>query len=221
MTALLLALPLAAATLFQPVPAETTFAVVTRKAGIASGLSHDHLVIAPPASTIATLNVDTAALELGHFAVTIKANALTIDEPADHQKWSKRLRELGAMDEDFKEIEAAERKEIRADMLGADQLDVVKFPEIAAEVLSLAKTTGKIGSVASTHTANVKFTIHGKSVTKSVPAIIKMNGDVLDVESLAQAQLTEFGIEPVSIMLGAIQVRDAFAIYVRFTAKNP
>ena len=105
---------------FQVDLAHSTFAVLTRKAGVAAGFAHDHLITAPkaavklsfdpadPAATRATLDVEVASLE--------------IDPPGPRSRLKARLHELGIGPVDLPSIPASDRKKVREAALGKSQL---------------------------------------------------------------------------------------------------
>ena len=200
------------------VPSDGIFAVVLHRGGAASFLSHNHLITAAAKDSKVDLYVDPDHIEASTFRASINAQNLVVDDPAAHTQWIKRIRELDILDEDFKTLSPDDRIEVKTHMLGADQLDAAKFPTIEGELVQLTKNADKKDPSSFTHTAKLRLTVHGQTREVPVLANVALDGKTLSVEATGTADLNDFGITPVSIMLGAIQVLPNFHIYANFHA---
>lgn len=202
--------------------------MLTHKAGIAARLAHDHLVVAR--NPRCELDFDPAAPETAKLSVTAPVLALEIDATEERAKHQERLTLLGALTEPFKPVDAGDREKIRASMLAPKQLFAERFPEVKAELLALAQRGANDGAgggpesarVALGWNATLKIEIRGMVVEKSVPVRFELvdgaGGQELHAELLGELRFTEFGIEPYSAVLGAVQVDDLFHLWVDLVA---
>ena len=196
-------------------PEQNAFLLITHRGGVAKGLAHNHVVFAKKSEVTLTT---AATIEEGKFLVKIPAGDLDTDSAAVTNKWFPRIKAAGILEEMPGEVSESDRNKIRKDMLGSDQLDIEKFPEITAEVLSLSPKPRKAAQIDATHDAQVRVTIRGRAIVRAIPARVMMTGNSLNVEAFGQFKFTEFNIKPVSLMFGAIQNKDDIDIYVNFTA---
>ena len=207
---------------------QSTFAVVTRKAGLASALAHHHFIYAKGYSIKVESGESTRAPVSAR--VVFDAEALMVDDPAAIDPASSRLMEWGVDHAKFSELSDSDRKTIREGMLAEGQLWAQKFPRIEAVASDFKQRAGKVGSIETTHEAQFVFTIRGRSVTKTVPLrIVPMPGAGVPagaaveasergpflIEGLTTARFTEFGFEPYSGFLGAVRNDDTFHFYLR------
>jgi hypothetical protein len=197
----------------------STFAVLTHRAGLASGLAHDHLVVARGATV--TVAFDPAAPESAQLAFSAPVLSLDVDPSAERGRLGPRLRELGALDRDLPAVEEDDRAKVRKAMLAPGQLHVERYPRVEAALAGLERRGGEGARVALGWNARVRVTVHGKTVEKAVPARWEVQDGTLTAEALGEFRFTEFGIEPYSAMLGAVQNADAFHVYVSLVAKAP
>ena len=132
------------------------------------------------------------------------------------------LTDLGLIDDDteLSEIDQSDRTKIQDKMLSPDQLDAAKFPTISAELVGLKPAKGRIGKIQQTHTASVEFTIHGTKKLVECPAAIEMSGEIIKTWVVADLKFTDFGMEPISAVLGTIRNKDEFRVVVRLIASK-
>jgi hypothetical protein len=198
----------------------STFAVLTHKAGVAAGLGNDHLAVARKPN--AALDFDPAAPEKAKLSVTVPVLALEIDANAERAKHEERLTILGALTEKLRPVDDDDREKIRASMLSPKQLFAERYPEVKAELLSLAPRGAGGGAegarVALGWNAKVRVEVRGKAVEKTVPVRFEVENGVLHGELLGEFHFTEFGIEPYSAALGAVKVADEFHLWVDLVA---
>lgn len=213
-------------------PARSVFAVLTHKAGIGSGLAHDHLVVAPKPTV--KLAFDPASPEATKLDFTVAVDALEIDAPDPRAAWKARFKELGIHSGELPIVSDGDRKKVRAAMLGETQLDSAKFPSIKAEVFGLARrgtaTSGASGASGATQAAGtggesgwnvrLRVVIHGKTIERQLPATWSEKDGTLTAEIFGEFRFREFGIEPYSTMLGAIRNDDRFHLYVNTVARR-
>jgi hypothetical protein len=196
-------------------------AVLTHKAGVGSGLAHDHLVTAPAGAI--ELDFDPAEPEKTRFTLAFRAEELTIDDPAARAAWAKRLAELGAHPGGkLPDVGEGNRRKVREAMLAKGQLDAQGHPEIRVELLAVGPRGGG-GSAASARvalawTAKIRLSVRGRSIEREAALRWEVADGRLTVEALGEARFTELGIEPYSTMLGAIRNDDLFHLFLSLVA---
>ncbi|MCX6106848.1 MAG: YceI family protein [Proteobacteria bacterium] len=210
--------PLAAAQL-HGAEAEGIFSVILHRGGTTYWLAHNHLMVADAREAKIELNVEPTKPEGGEFRVVIDVQKLIVDDGALHQKWNKRIRELAILNEDFIDLSLDDRTKIRSQMLAEDQLSAAMFQEIKAELVNLKSSPSTRGLVSFNYAGVLRMTIRGKAKEIPVQANVHVDGDSLSVEAAGVSDLTDFGITPISIMLGAIKVLPEFEIYANFRTK--
>jgi hypothetical protein len=111
------------------------------------------------------------------------------------------------------ELDAAAVQGTRQNLLGERQLDAVNAPRIIlrSRTIEGAYPEFKI-------TADLAFRTHISSV--AIPVSIKRTGDQLLVSGAFKLAQTSFGMEPFSVMLGALQVQDELEIEFTLVAAS-
>ncbi len=203
--------------------AESTFVVLTKKAGLASAFAHDHVVQAksfdltvfPPQEQ----QTGAGALSLPRqVLLTTKTKDLVVDDPVLGKQLFPRLKALGVTKEPFSELSRSDREGVAESMFSEEQLWAEKFPDISVSADGFVAQPGRLGSLESSHVASFTFRIRGKEVKKQMPLIITQSGGWVTVEGLTSAKFEEFGFEAYSAMLGAVRNQDTFHFY--FSAKG-
>lgn len=168
---------------------------ILHKAGLLRFLGHEHGILARDWS--AEVRWDEDDLAGSSIVVTVQAGSLEIDSPE--------ARAAAAIDPDGPEDE--DLVEIREKMVGPEQLDAGRHPEIRFES-SRIEADGDGGL--RIHGA---LTIRGRERQLEVPARIRREGGDLRVSGELEIEHRDFGIEPVSI--GGV-VKVANEIDIRF-----
>lgn len=209
-------------------PAHSVFAVLTHKAGIGSGLAHDHLVVAPKPTV--KLDFDPASPEATKLTFKVGVEALEVDAPGPRAAWKGRFKELGIHSGELPLVSDSDRGKVRAAMLGESQLNGAKFPEIQAEVLALerrdasasgaSRAGGAAGgaSAAPGWSVRLRLTIRGKTIERQLRATWSEQAGTLTAEIHGELHFKDFGIEPYSTLFGAIRNDDLFHLYVNVVA---
>jgi polyisoprenoid-binding protein YceI len=188
--ALLVALPvLADAQRFSLDLAKSELVVLTRKAGFAAGLAHDHVVRASQAQ--GELTWDPRDPRLTSVQVSVPVNALAVDEP----EVRKRHGESATLSE-------SERTKVSQTMLGAGQLDAQHFPLVRFQSTGV-RPGGKDQLIISG-----ELTLHG--VTRKVSAFARITGEggAPVGDCTFRVRTSDFGIKPFRAAFGAIQNQD-------------
>lgn len=197
-------------------PAESVFAVVVHKAGMAARFAHNHLVY--PGEFTASLSIEGTDLSTAKFDLKFPVAKLVVDAPEGHERWYPRIEKAGILDKPFSRLDAGDRKTIADHMLAKDQLDAEQFPDVSAKVAAVRAAPTTQGRQNYTHLASVEFTVHGKTVKRDCPVSIAMSGGNVTIDAIGLFKFSEFGIKPYSAMLGAVRNSDEFHVFVHAVA---
>ena len=172
-------------------------AIATRKGGVLSfAAGHDHGILASDWS--ANVCYDRENSRGSSVAVSIPTASLRIDTPEARQKAGVKGDPPSAKDVG----------KIQDNMLGPDNLDAQKYPEITF------KTASVTANRAEGFLLSGPLTIRGVTRTISVPVMHKgalFSGDFT-------VKLTDFGIKPESIG-GVVNVKDTIEVRLAFEGK--
>jgi polyisoprenoid-binding protein YceI len=172
-------------------------AVKVFKGGVASALAHDHVVRATRWQ--ATLDASTEPVALS-ADVRVDATALEVDEPD--------ARTRHGLDGTLSD---SDRAQVRASMLGADQLDAARFPEVRFSASQIDRDgdgfrlTGELA-------------LHGAVRRIAVPLDIARDGETCTARGRVRVKQSDFGITPYSAFLGAVRVQDEVEIVFTLVA---
>jgi polyisoprenoid-binding protein YceI len=100
------------------------------------------------------------------------------------------------------QLDEGKRAEVRSRMLGPDVLDTAKFPTITFASTDIDSTAGERWTVSG------RLTIRGVTRVISFP-VTRVNGRY---HGDARIQQRDFGIEPIRIAGGTVQVKDELKI---------
>jgi hypothetical protein len=183
------------ARLFAVDPERTRLLFLVHRAGALGKLGHNHVVSSADETGRAWISQDgkTSGLEL-HLPV----NRFVVDDP-------------GARAESGPDFTAAVLDDARAgtfgNMTGEHVLDAAHYPEVVVRYA---------GATPAREAAPVRvaITIKGQEHAVDVPMVVVTSADEITASGEAKLSQTELGMEPFSIMGGAIAVADE--IVVRF-----
>ena len=212
---LLAAGPAAAATA-EVVPGRSVIAIVTHKAGMASGMAHEHVIAASNYTT--KLEFDPGTPTATRFDFRAQAHDLVVDDPNVREPLFDRLKELGIVSEPFKKITEENRSEVRKSMLGPKQLDAEHFPEISGTILGVEakpKSDDEFPFL-----VKIAFEAHGQRVEREIDARFVETEGGYELEAFGELAFTELGVKPYSAFMGAVRNQDAFHLYVRISASS-
>ena len=183
------------------VPGRCSFVAQLFKDGIGSGFAHDHVVRARTLS--GTVKLDPAAPRASELRIQVDARSLDPDPPALRKAYG------------YKEmLSASDRGKVAANMKGADQLNVKRFPKITFRSTRVApmKKAGR-------YKVEGKLTLRG--VTRKVSMIVKarLSGDTLKGTGQLRIKQSQYGYEPYSAGLGMVKVKDPVTINIYLEAK--
>lgn len=162
-----------------------------RRAGAFARFGHDHVV----ASHDVKGYVSPAE---GIADLVIRLDQLAVDEAA--------LRAQAGFDtQPTPDDIAGTRRNMLAKVLEAD-----RYPYALVHIV-------RVGDAAS---LQVSITLHGQTRTYDVPAVIDKTPDGMVVSGAMQFKQSDFGIEPYSVLNGALRVQDSLDLRFRVVGKE-
>lgn len=163
-------------------PTASTVTVHVKKAGLFRTFGDEHEVRAPLTSG-AVDDGPTATVD-----IAIDASRLQVLDPG---------------------LSPADRDQVQTRMLGADVLDVSRFPQIRLKSTSVDRTAGGWNVTG-------QLTLHGETH----PIVVTVTNDHGRYRGTATLKQTAFGMKPVSVAGGAVTVRDEVSIDFNITTRS-
>lgn len=164
-------------------PARSILVIEVRRAGALARLGHDHVV----ASHDVRGYVAPAS---GRSDLYVQLDRFAVDEPE--------LRAQAGFDTQPDEEDiAATRRNMLAKVLAADRYPFALINVTRADAVENGTTT-----------LRVAITLHGATHAYDIPAEIRTDTDEANVSGRLMLNQSDFGIVPLSILGGAIQVQD-------------
>jgi hypothetical protein len=173
------------------------------RAGSLARLGHDHVIAARAIHGYALLPADLAQARADLY---VALDTLSVDEPA--------LRAQAGL---TTTPSAADIEGTRTNML-VRTLDSAHYPYLA---IRLSSPQGTLPAP----TLNTEITLHGTTRTLPLTVTLDAAGDLLRATGQFSIHQTDFGIAPMSVLGGALQVRDQvdidFEIYAERLRELP
>ena len=163
-------------------------------------LGHNHVMTGRVRGEI---SVSETAAASG-FRLEIPVESFAVDLPLPRS-------EEGA--EFSAEVSDRARQGTRKNMLGADLLDALQHPVIRIESLVLNGTRRNPDVIA-------QITLRGVTSELKFPATVLEQNGAITITASFRALQTDLGLQPFSILGGAIRVRDAIDIRVHVLARR-
>jgi hypothetical protein len=157
------------------------------RAGALARLGHNHVISLTQFDGSVTVGSDVADAV---WELSFPVNALVIDDPELRARYG----------EDFESVPREEDKEgTKENMLTDGLLDGANFPEIRLE------GSGVVGSL---DAASLPVSIHmlGRTIEQNFPASISITADSVNVQGEYRMTHADFGLEPFSLLGGAMAV---------------
>lgn len=173
-------------------PASSLVVIEVRRAGALARLGHDHVVASHDMRGY-------VLLDAGRADLYARLDRLVVDEPV--------LRAEAHFDTQPSRSDIAGT---RRNMLGS-VLDAAHYPFARIRV-------ARVDRAGSRATANVSMTLHGETRNLQVPLQTETTADDITISGSLILHQTDFGIVPLSILGGAIQVEDAIDLRFRLHA---
>lgn len=179
---------------FEVDPENSDFAAHTKKAGLLSGLGHDHIIGSSKSKDSAKgfFIIENGQPKSGQ--VEIATSELVVLDTA--------------VDDD-------DRKEILESLRSEKGLSIKKFPKIRFLVESFQQSQGQWIAQGNLH-------LHGVEKPISVPVRIRFAdyGKSAEVVGSFKINQSDFGIEPFSAAMGTIKVADPVLVKIRMLARK-
>jgi polyisoprenoid-binding protein YceI len=179
-------------------PARSEVRILVYRAGPLARLGHNHVLVVRDLAGEVWLPADPAG---ARFSLSFPVAALAVDEPASR-------REEG--EEFASEPSAADIAGTRRNLEGPAVLDAVRYPSLRLDGVAARGPAGLI--------ARARIVVRGHSAELEVPVEIAVAPDELDVRGGFTVLQSALGIEPFSVALGALKVRDDLAVRFRLVA---
>ena len=166
------------------------------KDGFLKAFGHDHLISATQFS--GDVQVNASKMEDSTVSFTADSASLRVIDPGESEK---------------------DRNEVQATMLGAQVLDVARYPKIefSSTAVKVSSSTGGKSELQVTGT----LTLHGVQKPITLPVRVRIADDgtfTCDTEiSLLQS---DFGITPYKAAGGAVRVKDKLTIVFHIVARK-
>jgi len=175
-------------------PVRSLVVIEVHRAGSLARVGHDHVVASHDVQGY-------AAPDRGRADLYVQLGALVVDEPE--------LRAEAHFDTHPSETDIAGTRE---NML-TRVLEVDRYP------FALVSVSGAFAS-AGDPDVDVALTLHGTTHATRIPLRIESQGDEIVVTGSLAVQQTDFGIVPLSILGGAIQVANEVNLRFRVSARR-
>ncbi|MGD8310847.1 MAG: YceI family protein, partial [Chromatiales bacterium] len=188
---------------FTLVPARSEIRIRAYRAGRLARLGHNHVVAAGPLEGDVLLARD---FQTSRFDLRIPVAGLRLDEPALRAQSGEAF---------ATELSAADIAATRRNMLGPDLLDAARHPQLRVQ----GRVVG--GNPAAPRLA-VRVNVRGRWVELEEPvavALERREGSLIASGRFTVRQ-TALGLEPFSVMGGALQVRDALEVEFRLVSRR-
>ncbi len=167
------------------------------RAGLLSGLGHEHLISNRAIS--GTLSMDTRTGQAAaHMSIPVLQ--MVVDDAAEREQAG------------YPAIaDESARTGTRDNMRGADVLDSTRWPEVIID----ARYSGEIGG---NHQVAIILTFRGKPVPLQLPATVTITDGKLMVDSRFNLGHKQLGLQPVSAFGGVIRVAETLEFELHLEA---
>lgn len=185
---------------FSIVSNESLLTVAVRRAGALARVGHNHIIASRSLTGTAWVADDPAR---SSFDIRIPVRELTVDEPE--------LRAL-AGEEFSAPVPDSAREGTRENMLSSSLLDAARFPDIVLRSQRLEQTADGVR-------AHVQATVRDQVNSLVVPLRYTVDGDELHAQGEIALRHSDIGLEPFSVLGGALRVHDEMHVTFRVTAR--
>jgi YceI-like domain len=179
-------------------PARSEVRILVYRTGPLARLGHNHVLVVRDLSGEVWLPADPAG---ARFSLSFPVAALAVDEPAAR-------REEG--EEFASEPSAADVAGTRRNLESPAVLDAARYPALRLDGVAARGPAGLL--------ARARIVVRDHSAELEVPVEIAMAAGELDVGGGFTVLQGALGIEPFSVALGALRVRDDLAVRFRLVA---
>ncbi|MDL5030565.1 YceI family protein [Pelomonas sp. APW6] len=189
-------------------PAGSLLQVLAFRQGALSGLGHNHVVTAPqlqgwlqtPAEAADPSRLSAAQLAATRFALALRLDELQLDDPVRRAPLGPAFASVPGPDA----IAAT-----RTNLLGEAMLDAARFPGLRVQSVALRGEGAHV-------LAEIEIDWHGQRRRWRLPLTLSTGsspeGQVLRVQGQMALRLTDFGIQPLSLLGGMLAVQDDLGV---------
>lgn len=171
---------------------------IVRRGGTLARLGHNHVILARRVDGIIRRAADPARSTV---ELTLPVNDFEVD-PAD---------ERAALGEGFAPVPASAVKGTRTNMLGDKVLDAARYPVVRIETVGVLPRGDVLDMT-------VRITLHGVSRDLGVPVTLAHTPGQLRAQARFPVRQTDFGMTPLSVLGGALQVEDEVEVRMDLVA---
>lgn len=195
-------------------PAASLLQVLAFRQGALAGLGHNHVVTAPrlqgwlqlPADAPDPTLLSPAQLARTRFALALRLEDVALDEPA-------RRAQLGPAFASRPDAQAIAGT--RANLLGPAMLDAARHPWLRVQSVMLGGEGAQL-------LAEIEIDWHGQQRRWRLPLALvpSAEGQVLRVQGQMALRLTDFGIQPLSLLGGMLAVQDDIGVTLNLALRQ-
>jgi len=171
---------------------------IVRRGGTLARLGHNHVILARRIDGAVRWAADPTRSTV---ELSLPVDGFEVD-PAD---------ERAALGEGFGPVPESAVKGTRANMLGEKVLDAARFPEVRVHTVRVAPATDG-------YLLTLRIELYGTRRDLTVPVSVTRTDDRLRAQANFTIKQTDFGMTPLSVLGGALQVEDAVAVRVDLVA---
>ena len=194
-----LAVPAPDALRYRVASARSDVRFVVYRAGRLASLGHNHVIVARQIDGEVALAPDLTRTQ---FSLRLSVAAFAVDPPE-----ARRDEGEGFAVQPSAEAVAGTRR----NMLGERVLDAATHPEVRIDAVA-------VRGALPTPTVTVRLTLRGVARDVEVPVTVARDDDTLTATAAFDIRQTDFGITPMSVLGGALQVADAVTVRMRLVA---
>jgi len=178
--------------------AQTDIRFLVYRTGPLARLGHNHVISAHAVSGSVFVPPQR---EASSFELSIPVQHLRVDDRRARQEEGEAF---------SSQPSEADIEGTRQNMLGTGVLDLPRYPIITV--------TGRLASAEPSPTAQFTIRLKGQSARGIVPVELVIQEDFLTISGTFELSHEELGLEPFSVMMGALRVADLITFKFRITA---
>ena len=179
-------------------PQQSWIHVLVYRAGLLSGLGHNHVV--------STSELDGSIVMTGsndaRAELTFQADSMVVDDPILRDQYG----------DDFPgHVSAGDIEGTRRNMLGRKLLQADDYKQVTISAQSLTDEMGQVGITA-------RVTVKGYAGDISFPATVDRSGNSMEINGTASFTHEDIGPKPFSAAFGTVKVEKIITVKFRITA---
>ncbi len=187
------------ATAYQIVPEESLVRILAFRGGKLASAGHNHVIASHDLSGKVWLHEEPGR---SGFQIAMPVAQLAIDEQEIRNEEGPEF---------AREVPQSAREGTRKNMLGAGLLQADQYPFIT---LTSVEVTGTFEQLQ----ARTRVDIRGQAHEITVPLSVQRTGNRLTATGQFAVKQSELGMEPFTVMMGALQVQDELKLKFRIVA---